>query len=58
MRFDVTGQKIELELFSVLWRLLFCSSLSHVRLRHGGECDAIPKVRFHELGELRFQFFR
>ena len=50
MRFDVTGQEIELELFSVLRRFLLRSSLSHVRLRDGSERDAIAKVRFHELG--------
>jgi hypothetical protein len=57
MCLDVTWQKVELELFG-LFRRCFFPGLSHVRLRDASERDAIAKVRFHELGELRFQFFR
>ena len=54
------GRKLKVELLVVGLPVAFLigSRLDRVRLGERGECNPVAEVRFHELGELGFQFFR
>ena len=60
VRLDIARQEIENErLVALGWRRLFLSrSRSRVRLGVSRERDFIAEIRFHEFGELRFEFLR
>ena len=59
MRFDVAWQKMKVEVLCLFrWAFLIGSRLDRVRLGERGKRNPVAKIRFHELGELRFQFFR
>ena len=59
MRLDIARQKIENELLALFsLRLLLGAGFHHFRLGVGGERNLVAEVRFHELGQLGFQFFR
>ena len=59
MRFDVAWQKMKFEVLCLFrWAFLIGSRLDRVRLGERGKRNPVAKIRFHELGELRFKFFR
>ena len=59
VRLDVARQKIENELLALFsLRLLLGPGFHHFRLGVGRERNLVAEVRFHELGQLGFQFFR
>ena len=59
MRLDVARQEIENELLVARSRRLFLAAgFGRFRLGEGRERNLVAEVRFHELGELRLQFFR
>ena len=59
VRLDVARQKFEDELFIVdLVRLFLDARFGRVGLSESRDRNAIAEVRFHELGNLRLQFFR
>ena len=59
MRLDIARQEIknELRVVVVLW-LLLGPGVHCFRLGVGRERNLVAEVRFHELGQLGFQFFR